>query len=233
MRHLLLGTDRLGDQGAATLTARTLATEVTTLYMGCNNITTTGACRIADHLRASPQTVQALWLKRNPLGDAAAEVVRSAAAARASLSDPLPVARRSLPISASGAASRDRRVNCVPAGAGSDRRGPNNKPLRTSSATPAGSRPSRQSSRFSSRSSCRSSQTRTARGASRTTRTTDSGCPRVGPARPYGAIPSRSQTRPAVPGGASPNRYRTPCAVDSCTIPSTIRPLSAAAWRTG
>ncbi|WP_235502441.1 MULTISPECIES: ribonuclease inhibitor [unclassified Kitasatospora] len=78
VHHLLLGTDRLGDQGAAAVTARALATEVKTLYLGCNNITTTGACRIADHLRASPQTVQALWLKRNPLGGAAADLVRSA-----------------------------------------------------------------------------------------------------------------------------------------------------------
>ena len=42
--------------------------EVETLYLGCNGITAGGACRIADQLRASPQVVTGVWLKRNPLG---------------------------------------------------------------------------------------------------------------------------------------------------------------------
>ncbi|MFI5530589.1 ribonuclease inhibitor [Kitasatospora sp. NPDC051853] len=82
VRHLLLGTDGLGDEGAAAVTARVLVADVSTLYLGCNGITTGGACRIADQLRASPQAVRALWLKRNPLGDAAGDLVRAASELR-------------------------------------------------------------------------------------------------------------------------------------------------------
>jgi hypothetical protein len=82
VRHLLLGTDGLGDDGAAEVAARTGGVDVRTLYLGCNGITATGACRIADHLRASPQSVTGLWLKRNPLGagagQAGAELVDAA-----------------------------------------------------------------------------------------------------------------------------------------------------------
>ncbi|GAA2797178.1 hypothetical protein GCM10010441_22970 [Kitasatospora paracochleata] len=82
VRHLLLGTDGLGDEGAAEVSSRAAGAEVHTLYLGCNGITAAGACRIADSLRASPQTVQALWLKRNPLGvragQAAAELIEAA-----------------------------------------------------------------------------------------------------------------------------------------------------------
>ncbi|MFE6821090.1 ribonuclease inhibitor [Streptomyces sp. NPDC057690] len=80
VRHLLLGTDALGDEGAATVAATSAPVE--TLYLGCNGITAGGACRIADQLRASPQVVTGVWLKRNPLGRgggrAAAELVESA-----------------------------------------------------------------------------------------------------------------------------------------------------------
>lgn len=59
---------------------------VETLYLGCNGITAGGACRIADQLRASPQVVTGVWLKRNPLGGgggrAAAELVESARSLR-------------------------------------------------------------------------------------------------------------------------------------------------------
>ncbi|MGF1430856.1 ribonuclease inhibitor [Kitasatospora sp. LaBMicrA B282] len=82
VRHLLLGTDGLGDAGAERVAARAVGSDVRTLYLGCNGITTTGACRIADRLRASPQAVRALWLKRNPLGTgagrAAADLVAAA-----------------------------------------------------------------------------------------------------------------------------------------------------------
>ncbi|WP_282203540.1 leucine-rich repeat domain-containing protein [Kitasatospora fiedleri] len=82
VRHLLLGTDGLGDDGAVAFAARAAETPVRTLYLGCNGITAAGACRIADRLRASPQTVRALWLKRNPLGiragQAAAELIAAA-----------------------------------------------------------------------------------------------------------------------------------------------------------
>ncbi|MFG1669485.1 ribonuclease inhibitor [Streptomyces sp. Y7] len=84
VRHLLLGTDGLGDDGAAVVAGT--ATDVETLYLGCNGITAGGACRIADRLRASPQVVTGLWLKRNPLGGdggrAAAELVESARSLR-------------------------------------------------------------------------------------------------------------------------------------------------------
>ncbi|KOG29413.1 ribonuclease inhibitor [Streptomyces resistomycificus] len=83
VRHLLLGTDALGDEGATA--AAGAGTGVETLYLGCNNITAGGACRIADQLRASPR-VTGVWLKRNPLGSAggraAAELVESARSLR-------------------------------------------------------------------------------------------------------------------------------------------------------
>ncbi|MFI1051930.1 ribonuclease inhibitor [Streptomyces griseoruber] len=80
VRHLLLGTDALGDEGAAAVAGTDAPVE--TLYLGCNGITAGGACRIADQLRASPQVVTGVWLKRNPLGGgagrAAAELIESA-----------------------------------------------------------------------------------------------------------------------------------------------------------
>lgn len=83
VRHLLLGTDGLGDEGAAAVAANA---DVETLYLGCNGITAGGACRIADNLRASPRVVTGVWLKRNPLGSgggrAAAELVESARSLR-------------------------------------------------------------------------------------------------------------------------------------------------------
>ncbi|MER6537392.1 ribonuclease inhibitor [Streptomyces sp900105755] len=79
VRHLLLGTDALGDAGAEAVAGS--GAEVETLYLGCNGITAGGACRIADQLRASPQVVTGVWLKRNPLGGgggrAAAELIAS------------------------------------------------------------------------------------------------------------------------------------------------------------
>ncbi|MEU6353313.1 ribonuclease inhibitor [Streptomyces sp. NPDC047072] len=84
IRHLLLGTDGLGDDGAAAVAGA--GTGVETLYLGCNGITEGGACRIADQLRAAPQVVTGVWLKRNPLGGgggrAAAELVDAARALR-------------------------------------------------------------------------------------------------------------------------------------------------------
>jgi hypothetical protein len=64
VRHLLLGTDGLGDEGAEAVAGG--SGDVETLYLGCNGITAGGACRIADQLRASPQVVTGVWLKRNP-----------------------------------------------------------------------------------------------------------------------------------------------------------------------
>ena len=82
VRHLLLGTDGLGDVGADVVADGAGERGVQTLYLGCNKITAVGACRIATRLRESPQSVRAVWLKRNPLGaaggSAAAELVESA-----------------------------------------------------------------------------------------------------------------------------------------------------------
>lgn len=82
VRHLLLGTDGLGDSGADAVADGAGERGVRTLYLGCNKITAAGACRIASRLRESPQSVRAVWLKRNPLGaaggSAAAELVESA-----------------------------------------------------------------------------------------------------------------------------------------------------------
>ncbi|MFF8614307.1 ribonuclease inhibitor [Streptomyces sp. NPDC015350] len=86
VRHLLLGTDGLGDDGATDVAERTVGAGVETLYLGCNGITAGGACRIADSLRASEHVVSGVWLKRNPLGTgggrAAADLVAAAAGLR-------------------------------------------------------------------------------------------------------------------------------------------------------
>lgn len=81
VRHLLLGTDGLGDGGAAAVAPKAVAAHVETLYLGCNNIGGGGVCEIANQLIASPGVVKALWLKRNPVGAdgvrAVAETVRA------------------------------------------------------------------------------------------------------------------------------------------------------------
>ncbi|MEV5976256.1 ribonuclease inhibitor [Streptomyces sp. NPDC052114] len=71
VRHVLLGTDGLGDAGAGEVSGAAGDAGIETLYLGCNGITAGGACRIADQLRASPQVVTGVWLKRNPLGPGA------------------------------------------------------------------------------------------------------------------------------------------------------------------
>ncbi|THV42167.1 ribonuclease inhibitor [Glycomyces buryatensis] len=78
--HLLLGTDGLGDAGAVAVAAGASESRVETLYLGCNGITAAGACGIADNLRASPQILAGLWLKRNPLGNAGAIAAAECAA---------------------------------------------------------------------------------------------------------------------------------------------------------
>lgn len=66
-RHLLLGTNSIGDDGARTL-ARSLAGGhgLHTLYLGCNRIGPDGVSALAGAL-ADDTTVRALWLKRNPV----------------------------------------------------------------------------------------------------------------------------------------------------------------------
>lgn len=85
VKHLLLGTDGLGDN-AADVAGQAVEREVETLYLGCNGITAGGVCRIADNLRMSPQAgrVTGVWLKRNPIGDgdAAAALIESARSLR-------------------------------------------------------------------------------------------------------------------------------------------------------
>ncbi|MCX4622922.1 leucine-rich repeat domain-containing protein [Streptomyces albogriseolus] len=74
-RHVLLGTNAIGDEGASTV-ARALAAGngpheghgLHTLYLGCNRIGPDGVTALADALSAD-DTVRALWLKRNPVTD--------------------------------------------------------------------------------------------------------------------------------------------------------------------
>lgn len=68
VKHLLLGTDGLGDAGAVRFAKAAVDIDVETLYLGCNGITPRGAHAVADGVRASPQALTGVWLKRNPLG---------------------------------------------------------------------------------------------------------------------------------------------------------------------
>lgn len=88
VRHLLLGTDGLGDDGALIAARAATGIAVETLYLGCNGITPRGAAHIADLVRASPQALSGVWLKRNPLGaggGAAASAIVEAGTALRSL----------------------------------------------------------------------------------------------------------------------------------------------------
>ncbi|MFG3708923.1 gala protein [Micromonospora sp. NPDC047670] len=80
VRHLLLGTNGLGPDGArAVADALRPGHHLQTLYLGCNRIDRAGVDALAARL-AGDDTVRALWLKRNPVGD---EGVRRLAAALA------------------------------------------------------------------------------------------------------------------------------------------------------
>ncbi|SMD27005.1 Leucine Rich repeat [Kibdelosporangium aridum] len=68
VRHLLLGTDSLGDAGAVTAADGALKAGASTVYLGCNGIGEGGACSLAERIAASPGIVRGLWLKRNPIG---------------------------------------------------------------------------------------------------------------------------------------------------------------------
>jgi hypothetical protein len=74
VRHLLMGTDLLGDAGAVAVTRAAAEAEVDTVYLGCNLIGPDGARGIGGALRDHPG-VSGLWLKRNPLGGAGARTV--------------------------------------------------------------------------------------------------------------------------------------------------------------
>lgn len=68
-RHLLLGTNGLGDEGAAVLgDALEHGFQVQTLYLGCNLIGSEGVAALARGI-SHQGSVRALWLKRNPIGE--------------------------------------------------------------------------------------------------------------------------------------------------------------------
>ncbi|MGA5342775.1 gala protein [Streptomyces griseoincarnatus] len=86
-RHVLLGTNAIGDEGASTVACALAGRNgpheghgphegqgpheghgLHTLYLGCNRIGPDGVTALADALSAD-DTVRALWLKRNPVTD--------------------------------------------------------------------------------------------------------------------------------------------------------------------
>ncbi|WP_158657751.1 hypothetical protein [Agarilytica rhodophyticola] len=70
IKHILLGTDSLGDEGVKLLASHIKETSyLETIYLGCNVITEQGAQALAKALKDNSQ-IKSLWLKRNPIGDA-------------------------------------------------------------------------------------------------------------------------------------------------------------------
>lgn len=85
VRHLLLGTNGLGADGArAVAGALRPGHHIETLYLGCNRIDTAGVDALATRL-AGDDTVRALWLKRNPVGDDGVARLAEALAANAAI----------------------------------------------------------------------------------------------------------------------------------------------------
>ncbi|MFF5262666.1 gala protein [Actinomadura viridis] len=73
--HVLLGTNAIGDAGAASVAAALRPGHgLETLYLGCNRIGPEGAAALAGRL-AEDETVRAVWLKRNPVGDEGARAM--------------------------------------------------------------------------------------------------------------------------------------------------------------
>ncbi len=71
VRSLLLGTDGLGDVGAAAVAdviRERRAPALETLYLGCNHIGVPGVEALAEALADPSSPVRALWLKRNLVG---------------------------------------------------------------------------------------------------------------------------------------------------------------------
>ena len=64
---LLLGTNGIGDQGANAVAQLIRAGHLSTVYLGCNLITGAGVNDLCEAIESTRQ-VQALWLKRNPIG---------------------------------------------------------------------------------------------------------------------------------------------------------------------
>lgn len=78
VRSLLLGTDGLGDVGAAavaSLIRERRAPALETLYLGCNRIEHAGIETLAEALADPSSPVRALWLKRNLVGIRGATVL--------------------------------------------------------------------------------------------------------------------------------------------------------------
>lgn len=68
VRSLMLGTNAIGDAGAAAVAGLVGSNErLEVLYLGCNNIGPQGADALGQALAADTH-VTGLWLKRNPLG---------------------------------------------------------------------------------------------------------------------------------------------------------------------
>lgn len=67
VQSLLLGTNGIGDEGAAHVAGLVEARPLRTVYLGCNLIGASGTAALADAIRKQPE-VRALWLKRNPIG---------------------------------------------------------------------------------------------------------------------------------------------------------------------
>ena len=78
VRSLMLGTDAIGDTGAAAVAGLASAnTHLEVLYLGCNNIGPEGAQALGATLADKAKNITGLWLKRNPLGpDGAASIAR-------------------------------------------------------------------------------------------------------------------------------------------------------------
>ena len=64
---LLLGTNAIGDQGAARVAELIRYGHLESVYLGCNLIGAEGVEQIVQAL-ITDQKVKALWLKRNPIG---------------------------------------------------------------------------------------------------------------------------------------------------------------------
>jgi diketogulonate reductase-like aldo/keto reductase len=73
VKHLLLGMDGLGDDGAAAIAELVASRDpLETVFLGCNAIRSSGIAQLADAVGVS-QRVRNLWLKRNPIGVTGAE----------------------------------------------------------------------------------------------------------------------------------------------------------------
>lgn len=64
---LLLGTNAIGDEGAARVAELIACGHLESVYLGCNLIGAAGLEHLTNALR-NDQKVRALWLKRNPIG---------------------------------------------------------------------------------------------------------------------------------------------------------------------